>query len=83
MKKLRFWLAAILPLAVLAVAGTIYFDKTEDHRIERLRRLQLPEDGSPLYRTLMREIPDVVSQVPCACCGEALSACYVGLCPPT
>ncbi len=43
----------------------------------------LPPDGLALYRTLLREIPEVVSQVPCACCNQSLSWCYEGGCPPT
>ena len=43
----------------------------------------LPPDGLALYQTLLREIPEVVSQVPCACCNQSLSWCYEGGCPPT
>jgi hypothetical protein len=43
----------------------------------------LPPDGLALYRTLLEEIPEVVSEVPCACCKQTLSWCYEGGCPPT
>ncbi len=61
-------------------------DLAPDHLQERLARLQqlrLPADGLALYQTLLREIPDVTSQVPCACCGESLTWCYEGGCPPS
>jgi len=52
-------------------------------RRERLSHLQVPPDGAGLYRFMMKHIPDIVSEVECACCGEPLSACYQGRCPFT
>ena len=54
-----------------------------EERLARLQQLRLPADGLALYQTLLREIPDVTSQVPCACCGESLTWCYEGGCPPS
>ncbi len=75
-----FALAGCLILS--AGAGYLYFERA-DPRLAHLRSLELPEDGLPLFRFLLREIPDVVDSVPCSCCGEMLSACYEGKCPPT
>ena len=55
----------------------------EDARIERLETLQVPADGAALFDFLLREIPDVVSQLPCVCCSEVLEGCYQGACPPS
>lgn len=52
-------------------------------RREQLSRLQVPPDGAALYGFMMKNIPDIVSKVECACCGEPLSACYQGRCPFT
>jgi len=41
------------------------------------------QDGLVLYSFLLREIPEVVSQVPCSCCNRNLDWCYKGGCPPT
>lgn len=41
------------------------------------------QDGKALYAFLLEQIPDVVAQVPCACCGESLKWCYEGGCPPS
>jgi len=48
-----------------------------------LKTLQVPADGAALFDFLLREIPDVVSQVPCVCCSEVLEGCYQGACPPS
>ena len=39
--------------------------------------------GAALFDFLLREIPDVVSQLPCVCCSEVLEGCYQGACPPS
>ena len=70
--------AAIALVAVVAVlAGGSYLLQGQS------QPSPLPPDGLALYRTLLREIPEVVSQVPCACCNQSLSWCYEGGCPPT
>ena len=43
----------------------------------------LPADGEPLFRFLLAEIPEVVAEVPCSCCGRKLAECYRGACPPS
>ena len=58
-------------------------DNQTDSRLARLRGMELPPDGLDLYQTLLTEIPEVVSQVPCACCNKMLATCYRGFCPPT
>ena len=83
MVKLRFWLLTAVPLVLLLVAGVKYMGAPQEGRLDQLRAVRLPADGQPLFQALMREIPDVVSQIPCACCGEPLSACYNGACPFT
>ena len=70
-------------LFILFVAGGGFLSEEPDGRMEQLQKLSLPADGLALYQTLLEEIPDVVSQIPCACCGEALSWCYEGGCPPS
>ena len=54
-----------------------------DSRRAHLSRLTLPPDGSRLYSFLLKEIPDIVSEIPCPCCGEYLDVCYKGRCPHT
>lgn len=53
----------------------------------KLAREDLPpiprQDGKPLYAFLLEEIPEVISQVPCACCDQSLKWCYEGGCPPS
>ena len=44
---------------------------------------ELPPDGLALYQALLTQIPEVVSEVPCACCNKTLRWCYEGGCPPT
>lgn len=39
------------------------------------------EDGKVLYAFLSEQIPQVISQVPCTCCGKTLDWCYAGGCP--
>ncbi len=79
MKRLKTRGKAVIAVAavaaVLAVGG--YFLQGES------QPPPLPADGLALYQTLLREIPEVVSQVPCACCNQSLSWCYEGGCPPT
>lgn len=74
-------------LAVLALAiSVLHFSESDnqlDNQRERLAQLTLPPDGSKLYSFLLREIPDIVSEIPCACCAMSLDACYRGGCPPT
>ena len=82
---LRFYMGIL----VLVLAGGMYIgasntpDTTADPQRVRLQHVTLPEDGYPLYKALLREIPEVVSEVPCACCDQKLSTCYEGFCPPT
>ena len=74
--------AAALLMSVMAlVAG--FSNKPPETRLTQLQALELPPDGLELYQTLLQEIPEVVSQVPCACCKKMLSTCYEGFCPPT
>ena len=47
------------------------------------RAIGVPADGAALFGFLLREIPDVVSQLPCVCCSEVLEGCYQGACPPS
>ena len=71
-KRINLVLAAIPLLAVVALVANPW-GRSE---------AQLPPDGLPLYRFLLKEAPELVSQVPCACCGKMLKACYLGACPP-
>ena len=71
------WKAVIALAAVAAVLAVGYFLQGES------QPPPLPPDGLALYQTLLKEIPEVVSQVPCACCNQSLSWCYEGGCPPT
>ena len=67
---------AVAAAAVLLAGGGYLLN-------EQSQPPELPPDGLALYRTLLEEIPEVVSQVPCACCKQTLSWCYQGGCPPT
>ena len=82
-KKGSALLIGISMALILVVAGGFFFGGAEDARIERLKTLQVPADGAALFDFLLREIPDVVSQVPCSCCSEVLEGCYQGACPPS
>ena len=78
MKRLKTkWKAVIALAAVAAVLAVGYLLQGES------QPPPLPPDGLALYQTLLKEIPEVVSQVPCACCNQSLSWCYEGGCPPT
>ena len=81
-KKIGILLGGAVLLLVLFVGSGSFFSKPADDRMERLQRLNLPADGLVLYKFLLQEVPDVVSQVPCACCKKMLSWCYEGGCPP-
>ena len=84
MKKKGLALLLGISMALsLVVAAVIFFRAAEDERIEHLKTLQVPADGAALFDFLLREIPDVVSEVPCVCCSEVLEGCYQGACPPT
>ena len=77
---LRFYMVIL----VVVLAGGMYMgasNSTDDATVPQRVRLQhvtLPEDGLALYQTLLREIPEVVSAVPCACCNIKLADCYEG-----
>lgn len=81
--------SVFLGVAVLAVGIYIGVSSSteapapSDPSRAHLQEIKLPADGLALYKALLREIPEVVSEVPCACCNQKLSACYEGLCPPT
>ncbi|MFQ6003661.1 MAG: hypothetical protein ACE5KJ_07940 [Candidatus Zixiibacteriota bacterium] len=84
-RQKMFALLGLLGILVI-VFSILYFsqnDKHLDSRRARLSRLTLPPDGSKLYSFLLREIPDIVSEIPCPCCGEYLDVCYKGRCPFT
>ena len=84
MSKRKRLLLGVTVLLLIAFASAVNFsDNHPDTRRARLQNIDLPPDGLALYHTLMQEIPEVVSQVPCACCDEMLSACYQGACPPS
>lgn len=86
MAKKRYILLGV-PILILAGIITVLVFSDDEAPEEPLRtelqNVKLPPDGQALYDTLMQRIPEVVSQIPCACCGEMLSACYEGFCPPT
>ena len=84
MKKKGLALVIGISMAlVLVVAVGVFFGGAEDARTKRLKTLQVPAAGPALFGFLLREIPDVVSQVPCSCCSEVLEGCYQGACPPS
>lgn len=41
------------------------------------------EDGKVLYEFLLKEAPELMAQIPCACCDKMLDWCYKGGCPDT
>ena len=82
-KKVKGLLIGVPLIAILlAVIANPYTAPPEDH-MSRLRQLNLPADGPQLFATLLREIPEVVSEVPCGCCDKVLAECYQGACPPS
>ena len=81
-KGLALLLGAPVVVVLLILGGEI-LGGTEDAHMERLKTLQVPADGAALFAFMLREIPDVVSQVPCVCCSEVLAGCYQGACPPS
>ena len=72
----RLIVVPAIGLILLAIALIVALDTGESVA-------QLPPDGAQLYRVLLKEIPEVVSEIPCACCGESLAWCYRGGCPST
>ena len=86
-RKGEIMYVALAILAVLTiVVSKLYLSQDGadlDDQRARLSRLTVPPDGSQLYSFLLREIPDIVSEIPCACCAEYLDACFKGRCPPT
>jgi hypothetical protein len=79
------WVAVAL-LALLAMVGSKAYLSQDgadlDGQRERLSQLTVPPDGSKLYSFMLKEIPDIVSELPCACCAMSLEWCYEGGCPP-
>ncbi|NIN00838.1 MAG: hypothetical protein GTO24_22975 [candidate division Zixibacteria bacterium] len=88
-KKQKGWKlnAAVALLALLAIfVPELYLSQSGadlDDRRTRLSQLTVPPDGLKLYRFMLKEIPDIVSEIPCACCTMTLDECYRGGCPPT
>jgi hypothetical protein len=82
-KRWIFLIGVPLVLALLMVGSGVFNDPPPNERIARLQTLSLPADGAALFAFLLREIPDVVSEVPCVCCSEVLAGCYQGACPPS
>ncbi len=78
-----------LLLAVALLAGAawgVYHALQPDakqQRLAHLRQLQLPSPGAARFAFLTQEIPDIVGQVTCSCCGNKLLECYNGACPVT
>jgi hypothetical protein len=87
-KKQKRWglYAAVALLALLVmVASNVYLSQDGadlDGRRARLSQLTVPPDGSRLYSFMLQQIPDIVSELPCACCAMSLEWCYEGGCPP-
>lgn len=77
------WAALVVALGAGAWGAYRFFAESPEHveRLARLRQLQVPTNGAFLYTFLMKEVPDVVSQIPCSCCGRTLNQCYGGACP--
>ncbi len=84
-RRKMFTLLSLLGVFAIVILTLYLFQNADglDNRRERLSRLTLPPDGSELYSFLLKEIPDIVSEIPCPCCGEYLDVCYKGRCPPT
>ena len=81
-KGLALLIGISMALGLVVTIG-VFFGNAEDARTERLKTLEVPADGAALFDFLLREIPDVVSQVPCVCCSEVLAGCYQGACTPS
>ena len=81
----KFALAsAAVVAAMIAIYGSSFTgESAREQRLAALQQVVLPEDGLPLFQALLEHIPDVVAQVPCACCDKSLTYCYTGGCPPT
>lgn len=81
-KRRIYFIGGIVFALALFVAASDFSDDPPNERIARLQDLSLPADGAELFAFLLREIPEVVSEVPCVCCTEVLAGCYQGACPP-
>ena len=86
-RKGEIMYVALAILAVLTiVVSKLYLSQDGadlDGQRAHLSRLIVPPDGSKLYSFMLKEIPDIVSDIPCACCAMNLDWCYKGGCPPT
>jgi hypothetical protein len=74
----------LIALTVAAAGWGLYqvlLPDAEEQNLARLRQLQLPPAGAARFAFLKQEIPDIVGQVTCSCCGNKLIQCYDGACP--
>jgi hypothetical protein len=76
-----------LSLAALALLGAgwglVQISQPDplEQRLTRLRQLHVPRAGAARFAFLKQEIPDIVGQITCSCCGNKLTECYDGACP--
>ena len=74
--------AAAFVLVLLGVSS-LFIEDAPNERIARLKKLTVPDNGAELFAFMLREIPEVVKEIPCSCCSEVLAGCYQGACPPS
>ena len=75
--------AAAACVLVLLGLSILFLEDAPNERIARLKKLTVPDNGAELFAFMLREIPEVVKEVPCSCCSEVLAGCYQGACPPS
>ncbi len=75
--------AAAACVLVLLGLSSLFLEDAPNERIARLKKLTVPDNGAELFAFMLREIPEVVKEVPCSCCSEVLAGCYQGACPPS
>jgi len=68
-------------VSVVVIFLILSFGVTANSEDRRESMPPLPkENGKVLYEFLNKEAPELMAQIPCACCGEMLDWCYEGGC---
>lgn len=80
--ELKIVAGAAFVLVLLGVSS-LFIEDAPNERIARLKKLTVPDNGAELFAFMLREIPEVVKEIPCSCCSEVLAGCYQGACPPS
>lgn len=82
MKKNKLYKASAIILFTALVTLTFAMCQSEEEATKKFPPLPT-QDGTVLFNFLLKEAPELVSQIPCECCDHNLDWCYKGGCPPT